>query len=174
MENDSFDFLKYIIFSVLLNILKLEENIHNLLSVISLTKACLYITTIKNKKEVSLSDEIFSQLEDYSLYNNKKFWEKWIEDEMTKEEINIYRNLKKSNKENDMKNDDNYKSYSEHTFQIIDQLFGIMIKLKLSNMFIYSIYSELCGEYIFDDKQFNKLIKEMINGLEYYQKLSKK
>ena len=174
VENNSFDFLKYIIFSVLLNILKLEENDDNLNSAIKLTKACLYIKTVKNKKEISLSDEIFSQLEDYSLYNNKKFWEKWIEDEMTKEEINIYRNLKKSNKENDMKNDDNYKSYSEHTFQIIDQLFGIMMKLKLSNMFIYSIYSELCGEYIFDDKQFNKLIKEMINGLEYYQKLSKK
>ena len=93
---------------------------------------------------------------------------------MTKEEINIYKNLKKSNKEIDIKNDDNFISYSEHTFQIIDQLFGIMIKLKLSNIFIYSVYSELCGEYIFDDKLFNRLIKEMINGLEYYQKLSKK
>ena len=92
---------------------------------------------------------------------------------MTKEEINIYKNLKKSNKEIDIKNDDNFISYSEHTFQIIDQLFGIMIKLKLSNIFIYSVYSELCGEYIFDDKLFNRLIKEMINGLEYLNRHKK-
>ena len=48
-----------------------------------------------------------------------------------------------------------------------------MIKLKLSNFFIYSTYSELSREYIFDDDQFGKIKREMINGLEYYQKLSK-
>jgi len=172
VENESFDFLKYIIFSVLLNILKLEENDHNLFSALKLTKACLYIKTTKNKKEVSLSDEIFSQLEDYSLYKNKIFWQMWIEDDMTEDEIDIYNKLKSKGEES-IKNDENYKIYLKNSYEIVDKLFGIMIKLKLSNFFIYSTYSELSREYIFDDDQFGKLMREMINGLEYYQKLSK-
>ena len=172
VENESFDFLKYIIFSVLLNILKLEENEHNLISALKLTKACLYIKTIKNKKEVSLSDEIFSKLEDYSLYKNKTFWQMWIEDEMTDDEIEIYKILK-SKGEDSIKDNEKYKLYKINSYKIVDNLFGIMIKLKLSNFFIYSTYSELSREYIFDDDQFGKLMKEMINGLEYYQKLSK-
>ena len=173
VENDSFNFLKYIIFNVLLNILKLEENNHNLFSAIKLTKACLYIKTIKNKKEVSLSDEIFSQLEDYSLYKNKLFWQNWIEDELSTDEINIYQILKLNGDES-IKNDRRYILYMKNSYRIIDKLFGVMVKLKLSNFFIYSTYSELSREYIFDDEQFGKLMKEMINGLEYYQKLSKK
>ena len=171
VENESFDFLKYIIFSVLLNILKLEENEHNLFSTLKLTKACLYIKTTKNKKEVSLSDEIFSQLEDYALYKNKNFWQMWIEDDMTEDEIDIYNKLK--SKEESIKSDEKYKIYLKNSYEIVDKLFGIMIKLKLSNFFIYSTYSELSREYIFDDDQFGKLMREMINGLEYYQKLSK-
>ena len=173
VENDSFNFLKYIIFNVLLNILKLEENNHNLFSAIKLTKACLYIKTIKNKKEVSLSDEIFSQLEDYSLYKNKLFWQNWIEDELSTDEINIYQILKLNGDES-IKNDRRYILYMKNSYRIIDKLFGVMVKLKLSNFFIYSTYSELSREYIFDDEQFGKLMKEMIKGLEYYQKLSKK
>jgi hypothetical protein len=172
VENESFDFLKYIIFSVLLNILKLEENDHNLFSALKLTKACLYIKTTKNKKEVSLSDEIFSQLEDYALYKNKIFWQMWIEDDMTEDEIDIYNKLKSKGEES-IKNSENYKTYLKNSYEIVDKLFGIMIKLKLSNFFIYSTYSELSREYIFDDDQFGKLMREMINGLEYYQKLSK-
>ena len=139
-----------------------------------LTKACLFIKTIKNKKEISLSEEIFSQLEDYSLYKNKTFWQKWIEEEMTDIENEIYKELKKGKKENDIMNNEKYKSYSNHSFEIIEKLFDIMIKLKLPNQFIYYTYSELSRKYIFDEKLFDKLIKEMINGLEYYQKKSKK
>ena len=63
-----------------------------------LTKACLYIKTTKNKKEVSLSDEIFSQLENYTLYKNKIFWQMWIEDDMTEDEIAIYYKLNQKEK----------------------------------------------------------------------------
>ena len=174
LENESFDFLYYIILGVLLDILKLGENDDILILALKLTKACLFIKTIKNKKEISLSDEVFSKLEDYSIYKNKIFWQKWIEDEMTEDEVDIYKVLKKGNAGNDIKNNDKYKLYTNHSFEIIDKLFGIMIKLKLPNFFIYSTYSELSREYIFEEELFDKLIKEMINGLEYYQKLSKK
>ena len=173
VENDSFDFLKYIIFSVLLNILKLEENIHNLLSVISLTKACLYITTIKNKKEVSLSDEIFSQLEDYSLYNKKIFWEIWIKDEMTSNDIEIYK-IKKNDKDNCLKDDKNYQIYLKDSFEIFVKILDIMINLKLSNFSIYSMYSDLIQEFIFDTEQIDKLMKQMIELLAKYKMMLNK
>ena len=172
VENKSFDFLEYIIFNVLLNILNLEDNNYNLMSVLKLTKACFYIKTIKNKKEILLCDEIFLALDDYSLYIKKEFWQKWIEDEMTKDEIEIYKKLKNSSDEN-IKNTENYKLYSKHSYEIIDKLFGVMMKLRLSNYFIYSNYSDLSREYIFEYELLDKLIKEMIIGLQYYQKLLK-
>ena len=138
-----------------------------------LTKACLYIKTFKNKKELILSDEIFPQLESYSPYQNKNFWEKWIEDDMTEEDLQIYNTLKNNKEEKNIKKNKNYKSYLKHSYEIIDKLFGIMIKLKLSNFFIYSTYSELSREYIFNDEQFDQLMKDMINGLQLYQKLSR-
>ena len=173
VENDSFDFLNYIIFSVLLNILKLEENTHNLISAIKLTKACLYIKTLKNKKEVSLSDEIFPQLENYSIYDKKIFWLNWIEDEMTKEEIEIYK-TKKMKGYDYVKEMKNYQIYSKNAFEIIDKMLEIMINLNLSSFSIYSIYSDLIQEYIFETEQVDKLMKQQIDRLKDYKMLLKK
>ena len=173
IEKESFDFLRYIIFNVLLNILNLEETDRNILLAMKLTKSCFYIKSFINKKETLLSDIIFSQLENYSPYQNKTFWQKWIEDEMTPEDLQIYDLLKKNREDNDIKNNKNYKMYLKHSYEIIDKLFGIMIKLKVSNFFIYSTYSELSREYIINEEQFDNLMKEMINGLELYQKLSR-
>ena len=173
IEKESFDFLRYIIFNVLLNILNLEETDSNILLAMKLTKSCFYIKSFINKKETLLSDIIFSQLENYSPYQNKTFWQKWIEDEMTPEDLQIYSVLKKNREDNDIKNNKNYKMYLKHSYEIIDKLFGIMIKLKVSNFFIYSTYSELSREYIINEEQFDNLMKEMINGLELYQKLSR-
>ena len=173
IEKESFDFLRYIIFNVLLNILNLEETDSNILLAMKLTKSCFYIKSFINKKETLLSDIIFSQLENYSPYQNKTFWQKWIEDEMTPEDLQIYNVLKKNREDNDIKNNKNYKMYLKHSYEIIDKLFGIMIKLKVSNFFIYSTYSELSREYIINEEQFDNLMKEMINGLELYQKLSR-
>ena len=173
IEKESFDFLRYIIFNVLLNILNLEETDSNILLAMKLTKSCFYIKSFINKKETLLSDIIFSQLENYSPYQNKTFWQKWIEDEMTPEDLQIYNLLKKNREDNDIKNNKNYKMYLKHSYEIIDKLFGIMIKLKVSNFFIYSTYSELSREYIINEEQFDNLMKEMINGLELYQKLSR-
>ena len=53
---------------------------------------------------------IFSQLEDYSLYNKKIFWEIWIKDEMTSNDIEIYK-IKKNDKDNCLKDDKNYQIY---------------------------------------------------------------
>ena len=87
---DSFDFFRFIIFNSLLNILELEDNSENMTIAMKLTKTCLYIKTIINKKEILLSDDLFFGLDNYSLFTKKQFWIIWIEDDMTENDIKIY------------------------------------------------------------------------------------
>ena len=99
VQKDSFDFLKYIIFNSLLKILGLDENDENIKYAIKLTKACLFIKTVKNKKEILLSDDLFPSLENYSLFTKKIFWVKWIEDDMTESDNEILKAVKNSSKD---------------------------------------------------------------------------
>ena len=62
----------------------------------------------------------------------------------------------------------------KHSYDIIDKLSSIMIKMELSNSFIYTIITELIREYIFNDAIFDQLMKDMINELQFYKKLSVK
>ena len=146
-----------------------------------LTKACLYIKTIKNKKEILLSDDLFFGLDNYSLFTKKQFWIIWIEDDMTESDIEIYHLMKQSKEEEENfeidEEDENYQSYQlymKHSYDIIDKLSSIMIKMELSNSFIYTIITELIREYIFNDAIFDQLMKDMINELQFYKKLSVK
>ena len=176
LQKDSFDFFRYIIFNTLLNLLQQEENDEIIICAMRLTKICIYIKMIENKKEVLLSDILFYVLEDYSLYKKKKFWTIWIEDDMTDSDIEIFRLLKLSKKKDINVDEENekYKLYTKHSYDILSGLCTIMIKMKLSNSFIYSTITELIQEYVFDDKIFNKLMKEMIDELQFYQKVSNK
>ena len=173
----SYDFFSHVIFNTLLNILKLEENEINLICAMKLLKACLYIKTIKNKKEITLSNELYFQLEKYSIFNNKKFWIYWIEDDMTESDIEILKSTKKLNSNSDYfyidEEDEKYQLYLNHSYRIIEGLTKIMIKMKLKNSFIYSIISELSQEYIIKDKDFQKLMYEVLNELHFYKHISK-
>ena len=71
LQKDSYNFMNYVIFNSLLSILELEENEENIKCAINLLKTCLYIKTIKNKKEYLLSDDLFPKLEQYSLFTKK-------------------------------------------------------------------------------------------------------
>ena len=174
VQKDSFDFLQYVIFNSLLKILRLEENDENIKYALKLTKACLYIKNIKNKKEILLSDVLFSRLENYSLFTKKIFWIKWIEDEMTDSDIQIYKIYKKDPSSVDKDNDNNYKLYLKHSYEIIYGIPSIMMRMGLQFYFIYLTVSELIQEYIFNDEHFDQLMKELINELQFYKKLAYK
>ena len=77
----------------------MKENDKNLKGAIRLIKASLCIKTIKNKKEILLSEDLFAKLEKYSLFDKELFWRKWIEDELTKSDIKIFNMVTKSKKE---------------------------------------------------------------------------
>ena len=173
---ESFDFFRFIIFNSLLNILELEDNYENMTIAMKLTKTCLYIKTVKNKKEILLSDDLFFGLDNYSLFTKKQFWIIWIEDDMTESDIEIYHLIKQSKEKEENyiidEEDENYQLYMKHSYDIIDKLSSIMIKMELSNSFIYTTITELIREYIFNDEIFDQLMKDMINELQFYKKLS--
>ena len=47
-----------------------------------------------------------------------------------------------------------------------------MMKMKLKNFFIYSTVSELCQEYVFEDKFYQQVMQEVISEIQLYKKLS--
>ena len=168
LRRDSYDFMYYVIFNSLLKMV-IEQNEENTKYAINLLKTCLYIKTVDNKKELLLSDELFSRLENYSLFTQIDFWKLWIEDDMTESDIEVLRLVRQSKED---RNSDNYKKYSDHSYDIMDRLCSTMIKMKLKNDFIYMTFTELCKLYIFDDDIFNKVMQEFINELYFYKKLT--
>lgn len=175
MEKDSFKFFESIIFNSLLNLLKTEITVEDILYIVKLLKICLYIKTNNNKEEIILSDILFSRLENYQIFKETLFWKKWIEDDMTEIDIEIFKMIEKSKKENiyiDEENED-YKLYNEHSFEIIDKLTSIMLKMKLETSFIYSMITELSKEYIINDDKFSLLMKDLINELYYVKVILK-
>ena len=121
---------------------------------------------------------LFFGLDNYSLFTKKQFWIIWIEDDMTESDIEIYHLIKQSKEKEENyiidEEDENYQLYMKHSYDIIDKLSSIMIKMELSNSFIYTTITELIREYIFNDEIFDQLMKDMINELQFYKKLSVK
>ena len=179
---DSYDFFSYVIFNTLLTILNFEENENNINCAIKLLKACLCIKTIKNKKEYLLSDDLFYKLEKYSLINNLIFWNNWVEDEMTVSDLQFLESINTINNETNETNecsynDDDeekkkYEVYSKHSIEIIENLPSIMIKMKLKNSFIIGVISDLTKKFIINEKDYQKLMLEVLNEIEFFKKLS--
>ena len=180
LVNESYYFFYDVIFNTLLDILKLEENDENIICAVKLIKSSQYIGTIKNKKEflVShnslniLSDELYNGLANYSLFNKIRFWELWIEDDMTQNDLIIKELI--DNESNDLDMDcDEYTEYSSHLYSIIDKLTSIMMKMKISNNSIFLNIFELSKEYLVDETQIKELRDEAFGQLQIYKAYSK-
>jgi hypothetical protein len=170
-----YDFFSYVIYNTLLNILNLEENQNTIYCSVKLLKASLCIKTIKNKKEYLLSDELFSKLETYSLINKQLFWKYWVEDEMTISDIQIFelKDLFTENCESfiDKEESEEYKLYLEHSYNILESLPSIMLKMKLKITFIISTIYELGPEYLINKEDNEKLLKEIKSEIELFKQL---
>ena len=179
LVNESYYFFSDIIFNTLLDILKLEENDENIICAIKLLKSCQYIGTVKNKKEflVShnivniLSDELYNSLEDYSLFNKERFWELWLEDDMTKTELNIHKTLEEDLGYIDDESE-KYQSYINHVHSLIDKLTSLMMKMKISNNSIYSYIYQLSEKYIVDEDKVKQIRDEAFGQLQIYKAYS--
>ena len=181
LQNESYYFFFDVIFNILLDILKLEENDENIICAVKLLKSCQYISTTKSKKdflvrlnfESILSDELYNKLEDYSFFNKKRFWELWIEDDMTEKELNIHKLIRDESDYIDEEIEE-YKLYTKHVYSLIDQISSIMMKTKINNNSIYTNISEIIQEYIYDVNQQKQLRDEIIGQLQILKTYSDK
>ena len=169
----SYDFFKFVIFDTLLNIINLEENTDNFKIAVKLLKVCLCIKTVKNKKEIILSDELFCNLDNYSIFNNINFWKVWVEDDLTKPDIEVWKAYKDAEDDPQFfyfdEDDEDYKLYLKHSYDIIDDLSNILIKMKFKKSFIMGIITELIKEYIINEEDFKKLMKNIVEGVNLYK-----
>ena len=165
LQIDSFECFKYIISQTLKKILDMNEtkkNIKNIEYVVKLLKLCQYIKTVKDKKEMLLTDDIFPELENYSLFTEKEFWIKWVEHDMNENDFKILKLIKEEKFDVE---DNNYKLYIKHSFEIIEKLPSIMKKIELSTLTIFAIIDYLGKQYINDNKQFDPFMTKLINEL---------
>ena len=169
--NQSYNFFFDVIFNTLLDILKLEENDANIICAVKLIKSCQYIATIKDKKKFLLSDELYKKLERYSLCDKTRFWEYWVEDEMTKDELNFKQSFETNYIDTESKE---YKTYSNRLINIIEKLTSLMIKMKISNNSIITHIYELSKEFLFDDKQIQNVRDEAYGQIHIFQTYSKR
>ena len=65
-----------------------------------------------------------------------------------------------------------YEVYSKHSYEIIENLPSIMIKMKLKNSFIIGVISDLTKKFIINEKDYQKLMLEVLNEIEFFKKLS--
>ena len=170
--NQSYYFLSDVIFNTLLDILKLEENDANIICAVKLIKSCQYIATIKNKKKFLLSDELYKKLEKYSLSDKTRFWEYWVEDEMTKDELKFRQSFIIESNYIDIESKE-YKSYSNHLINIIEKLTSLMMRLKISNNSIITHIYELSKEFLIDDIQIKNLRDEAFGQIHIFKTYSK-
>ena len=165
LKKDLFECFKYIISQTLKKILDMNEtkkNIKNIEYVVKLLKLCQYIKTVKDKKEMLLTDDIFPELENYSLFTEIEFWEKWVKYDMNENDFKILKLIKEEKFDVE---DNNYKLYIKHSFEIIEKLPSIMKKIKLSTLTIFAIIDYLGKQYINDNKQFGPFMTKLINEL---------
>ena len=172
LQKDSFECFKYIIYNTLINILGMNGSKENIEYGVKLLKICLYIKTVINKKEILLIDDLFPQLENHSMLNESEFWVKWVEDDMNENDIKILKLIENSKLDKIEIEDDNHQLYVKHSFEIINKLSSIMMKMKLSNSFIYSTVADLGQKYIniIDTEKFGQLMKGLINEIHLYKK----
>jgi hypothetical protein len=170
VNQESYDFFSFVLFNTVLDILNLEENDKNLKGAIRLIKASLCIKTIKNKKEILLSEDLFAKLEKYSLFDKELFWRKWVEDELTKSDIKIFNMVTKSKKEYCYIDEDSeeYQLYLVHSCDALKDLTSLMKKMEIKNSFIYSTISDLSLIFIFNEEDFKNLMHYVVEEIRLF------
>ena len=156
---------------MLIEIKKDNSDIKNLVKIL---KFCLYHITNIEKKEISLCDELFKLLDNYTIFNLNKFCTAWIEDDMNENDIKIFKKIE--SKDKSYKKSDNYNLYITHSLSIINQLKSIILKMKLTNDydFILETFYDLARKYIPDDKLLIQIANEFYLELILYDELKTK
>ena len=71
----------------------------------------------------------------------------------------------------DKEESEEYKLYLEHSYNILESLPSIMLKMKLKITFIISTIYELGPEYLINKEDNEKLLKEIKSEIELFKQL---
>ena len=168
ISSDSFKILLEVIIKSLskLNIDKID-----LIYIVKLIKSTNYFKTIVKKQIYTLFEKVCEILtKNYKIFNEIKYWELWIEDELNQNDLKILNNLKHIN-ENKEKNEYNYIDEDDEEIVNFKEKYKIylkdaknnMIKMKLNRSFILTLVEELCKKYLIDEDYQKKLVGEIMN-----------
>ena len=170
VQQNSFDFLKEFILNSILKFVKEEETEKNLIWSLRLIKASFYIKTLVKNKEILLTDELFQQFDNNPVFQRDNFWEKYIEDELTPSEKDLYLLFQNDPNDEPKIETENSESYFNHIFEILIKIPHIMLKMRLSTEFIYTKYTNIIKKFKVTEEQDNKLMQELISQLAEYKK----
>ena len=170
INEDSFNLLEKVICNTITSIQKNEDSkqsLKNIMDTEKLLKICLYFRTVNNKKEEKiLSQNIYGQLNKSTIINKNIFWEIWVENELSDEDHETFKNIKRIN--NDKENyhyinedDENIKNFRQNFYCNLENINKIMIEMKMSKGTILEILSELCKDYVNDENKMKQLLKPM-------------
>ena len=148
------------------------ENDNNLKDAVKLIKWCKNIKKIEKTKKLfithtkdySLIDEICLKLDGYSFLEKEKFWKIWIELDLTEDDLETLKKLKEKKQiEKDI-----YEKYENHLSELISYSVGIMLKMKMDKISIFTNISVLGEEYFLEEQLIknleNKALKEIKNS----------
>ena len=150
---------------------KLNIDKIDLIYIVKLIKSTNYFKTIVKKQIYTLFEKVCEILtKNYKIFNEIKYWELWIEDELNQNDLKILNNLKHIN-ENKEKNEYNYIDEDDEEIVNFKEKYKIylkdaknnMIKMKLNRSFILTLVEELCKKYLIDEDYQKKLVGEIMN-----------
>ena len=161
-------------FKILLNVitkslLKLKKEEIDLIYIVKLIKCTNYFKTIVKKQIYTLFEKVCEILiKKYKIFNEIKFWEVWIEDELNENDYKILNKLKHLNEDkneyyNIDENDEETVNFKENYKIHLKETKNNMIKMKINRSFILTLVEELCKKYSIDDDYRGKLVGEIMN-----------
>ena len=168
ISGESFEIIFKVIYKLLLR-LKVSER--DSIYSIKLLKSSCYFKAIVNKVEYILFDKLIEILtKNYKLYNKIRFWDLWIEEELStidKEILNKFKKIveDKNTYHYNEEDDEQTESFKINYINEMKRAKKYMIKMKLNKSFILSVIVELINKYFKDDKEFEKFKTEVVKEM---------
>ena len=170
INEDSFKTLFEVITKSLLK-LKLD-NPNDKLFAMKLLKAFSFFQKLKEKEEVSLIQKSieFLRQKKFNLFDEQKFWESWVEEDLKEIDKDLFDKLSSMYKEPQGfyyyidEADENVIEFKNKGKMFIKELMKNMIQVKMNKSFILDIINILCDKFIQSD-EFKIMIVSEIRGI---------
>jgi len=130
-----------------------------------LLKSFSYFKKFKEKEEISLLEKIleyFSNDNKITIFKEINFWEMWVEEELKKENEELFNNFINSNDNTKEyifidKDEVNVIEFINKAKSCIEELIDIMTEIKIDKDLILAVIEKLCTKFIQSDEYQSKI-----------------